>query len=65
MIAYFILGLALLVACVVLLRWFLGADPKAVIAALRWVLALLGIALVLPLNYRGILGVGPCVERIK
>lgn len=80
MIAYFILGLALLVACVVLLRWFLGADPKAVIAALRWVLALLGIALVfimlwggakflaafaLPLLIPLLLRAGPLLGRLK
>ncbi len=36
MIAYFILGLALLVGLVLLARWFVVADPKKVAKAARW-----------------------------
>ena len=44
---YLILGLTLLVTSVLLLRWFVTADPKAVLGVLKWVLALVGLALVL------------------
>lgn len=47
MIAYFILGLALLVGAVFLLRWFVNAEPKAVVVVLKWILAVIGIGLAL------------------
>ena len=47
MIAYFILGLALLAGVVLIGRWFVGADPKVVARALRWTLAGLSVVLVL------------------
>ena len=45
MIAYFILGLCLLVGFLLLGRWFIGAEPRRVITALRWVAAGLGLLL--------------------
>ena len=51
MIAYFILGLALLVGFVLIGRWFVGADPKVVAKALRWTLAGLGVVLILLLVF--------------
>ncbi len=47
MIAYFILGLALLAGAVLIGRWFVGADPKVVARALRWTLIGLGVVLAL------------------
>ena len=43
MIAYFILGLALLVGLVLLARWFAYADTKQLVPKLRWVLIGLGV----------------------
>ncbi len=51
MIAYFILGLALLVSFILIGRWFVGADPKVVARALRWTLGTLGVVLVLLLIF--------------
>lgn len=45
MIAYFLLGLALLVAAVLLIRWFMEADPKTVVVALKWTLGIFGAVL--------------------
>lgn len=45
MIAYFLLGIAILIGSVLLIRWFMEAEPKAVITALKWILALIGVAL--------------------
>ncbi|MDJ0608610.1 MAG: DnaJ domain-containing protein [Kiloniellales bacterium] len=42
MIAYFILGIAILVASILLGRWFINAEPKDVLKALRWVALILG-----------------------
>ena len=47
MIAYFILGVAILIGGVLLIRWFMEAEPKAVVTALKWLLALIGIGLAL------------------
>ncbi|MEX0922931.1 MAG: DnaJ domain-containing protein [Rhodovibrionaceae bacterium] len=47
MIAYFLLGITLLVAAVLLIRWFMSAEPKTVVVALKWTLAAVGIALAL------------------
>jgi len=51
LIAYFILGLALLAGFILIGRWFVGADPKVVARALRWTLATLGVVLVLLLIF--------------
>jgi hypothetical protein len=42
-IAYFILGICLLVGFILLGFWFVRAEPKKVISLLRWVLAILGL----------------------
>ena len=47
MISYFLLGVALLVAAVFLIRWFMEAEPRAVVVALKWILAIVGIGLAL------------------
>jgi DnaJ-domain-containing protein 1 len=52
-IAYFILGLALLVGLAVLARWFVGADPKRVAKAARWILIVLAILGVFVLIFAG------------
>ena len=39
MIAYFILGLSLLIGFLLLARWFVAAEPRKVIGALRWAAA--------------------------
>ena len=46
MIAYFILGLCLLVGFLLLGRWFIAAEPRRVITGLRWLAAGLGLILV-------------------
>ncbi len=43
MIAYFILGLCLLVGFILLARWFVVAEPRKVVVLARWVLAILGL----------------------
>ncbi len=43
MIAYFILGLCLLVGFVLLARWFVAAEPRKVVVLVRWVLAIIGL----------------------
>lgn len=43
MIAYFLLGLALLVGAILLLRWFIDADPKQVVRVLGWTAAVLAV----------------------
>jgi hypothetical protein len=52
-IAYFILGLALLAGFILLGRWFVDADPKVVAKTLRWSLAGLGLVLVLVVVFAG------------
>jgi hypothetical protein len=42
-IAYFILGLCLLVGFILLARWFVVAEPRKVVVLARWVLAILGL----------------------
>jgi hypothetical protein len=44
-IAYFILGLCLLVGFIFLARWFVATEPKKVVVLVRWVLAILGLIL--------------------
>ena len=34
---YFLLGLALLIGGLLLLRWYVSAEPKQVLRAARWV----------------------------
>ena len=46
MIAYFLLGLCLLIGVFLLVHWFVGTDPSKVKRALKWVLVILGIGLV-------------------
>ncbi len=43
MIAYFILGLCLLVGFIFLARWFIVTEPRKVVVLVRWVLAILGL----------------------
>ncbi len=45
MIAYFILGLSLLVGFLLLARWFIAAEPRKVIGVLRWAAAGAGLVL--------------------
>lgn len=51
MIAYFILGLALLVGFILLARWFINADPKVVVRAARWIAVALAVIVVLLLIF--------------
>ena len=53
MIAYFLLGIALLVGGLLLIRWFVQADPKTVLRALRWTSAIIAVVLVLGLLWGG------------
>ncbi len=46
MFPYFILGLTLLAALFLIGRWFVNSDPKTVAKVARWVLIVLGAALV-------------------
>lgn len=43
MIAYFLLGICLLVGVVLIARWFTTAEPRRVVTLLRWVAAVLGL----------------------
>lgn len=43
MIAYFFLGLCLLVGFILLARWFIAVEPKKVVVVLRWVAAGVGL----------------------
>jgi hypothetical protein len=52
-IAYFILGLALLLGSVLLIRWYVSSDPKQVARVARWTLAGVGIGLGLYLLFAG------------
>ena len=52
-IPYFLLGLALLVGMLLLLRWYVGAEPRQVLRVARWVLVFLAIALGLALLFAG------------
>ncbi|MCP5374447.1 MAG: molecular chaperone DnaJ [Hyphomicrobiales bacterium] len=47
MFPYLILGIALLAGLILAGRWYAGADPKAVIKALKWTAAILGVVLIL------------------
>lgn len=53
MIAYFVLGLGLLIGCLLLLKWFSEADPRQVLRALLWSGGLLGLAAGLALLWLG------------
>lgn len=43
MIAYFLLGISLLVGVVLIARWFTTAEPKRVVTLLRWLAAVFGL----------------------
>ncbi len=47
MFPYLILGVAILIAFVLLSRWFVTADPKSVVKALKWTAVILGVLVVL------------------
>lgn len=53
MIGYFLLGLALLGATLLLVYWFVAADPKQVIKYGKWILAGLGVLLGILLIFSG------------
>ncbi|MGF1609569.1 MAG: hypothetical protein ACFCUQ_09245, partial [Kiloniellales bacterium] len=53
MIAYFILGVALLLGSIFLIRWYVSTDPKQVARVARWTIAGLGIGLGLYLLFAG------------
>lgn len=53
MIAYFILGVALLLGSIFLIRWYATSDPKQVARVARWTIAGLGIAFGLYLLFAG------------
>ena len=53
MIAYFILGLALLAGTILLARWYVNAEPKQVVRVARWTLAGFGVAFGLYLLFAG------------
>ena len=46
MIAYFLLGVCLLAALILLGFWFVRTEPKKVVSLMRWVLAILGLIIV-------------------
>lgn len=52
-IPYTILGLTLVVGAYILARWFMVADPRKVLAAIRWSLAIVGLLAVLYLLVTG------------
>jgi hypothetical protein len=45
LIGYFILGVCLLIGVLLLSRWFIAAEPKRVIVALRWAAVVLALTL--------------------
>ena len=47
MFPYLILGIALLIAFVLLARWFVTAEPRTIARALRWAFAVIGVLAVL------------------
>ena len=53
MIAYFVLGICLLVGAVFLVRWFANADPKQVLRVMKWALVLLAIGLLIVFLFAG------------
>lgn len=53
MIGYFLLGLALLGAVLLLIYWFVAADPKQIVRYGKWILVGLGILLGLLLIFSG------------
>lgn len=50
-IAYFVLVLSLLVAALLIGRWFVDADPKVVAKSMRWILIALAVILLLVLIF--------------
>lgn len=61
MIAYALLGIALLVGSLLIIRWFVSADPQTLVRAGKWallgVISLLGLALVVSGRLQWALGV--------
>ena len=53
MIAYLVLGIALLIALILLGRWFASADTKEVVRVLKWTSFALAVALILFLALTG------------
>lgn len=53
MVRYVILGLALLIGLVLLVQWFLRADPKRLATVLRWSTAVVGVVGALYLLFSG------------
>lgn len=52
-IGYLILGIALLVGGLLLVRWFVSTEPRAVVRAARWTAVFAGLALVLVVLWGG------------
>lgn len=52
-IAYFILGMAMLAGVILIGRWFITSDPKLVAQVLRWLLVVLGLAALVLLAVSG------------
>ncbi len=50
---YFLLGLALLVGAVLIIRWFVNAEPAQVVKALRWTLLVVAVIAGLFFLYAG------------
>lgn len=53
MIAYFVLGVALLFGLILLARWFAEAEPRQVVKVLAWTLGILGVMAGLALLWAG------------
>ncbi|MBI4182843.1 MAG: DnaJ domain-containing protein [Proteobacteria bacterium] len=53
MVPYLLLGLGLLVGVLLLSRWFTSADPATLARGVRWILIVLGVALVAYLTATG------------
>lgn len=53
MIGYFLLGLALLIAVILLMHWFVRADPRQVVKVAKWLAVGIAIGLVLTLLFAG------------
>jgi hypothetical protein len=47
MLAFFVLGIALLIGLILATRWFVQAEPREVVRALRWIGATLAIGVVI------------------
>jgi len=54
--AYLLLGFALLAGLLLAGRWFVGADPKAIVTAIKWVLICLIVGVVISFAVSGRIG---------